>query len=108
MSYRYLHQDDSDEDGFGESLQQSSTAQPRDADTSVDDVFHESATHNNREAPEDDNEDDSDPDYEDDDDDGQDAEFYGVCCTLMLVIRHKRFVSRCELTGTQMPSKGSL
>lgn len=82
MSHRYPHQDDSDENGFGESLQQSSTAQPHDADGSDDDVFQESETHNNVETTEDDEDDEDDPNYEEDDDDGQDAEFYGSCCLL--------------------------
>lgn len=78
MSYRYPHEDDSDENGFGESLQQSSGAQPHDSSDSDDDVF-EPAT----EVTEDDQDDDeSDSDYDDDeggeedDEDDEDA-FHG-------------------------------
>lgn len=72
MSYRYPHEDDSDENGFGESLQQSSGAQPHDSTDSDNDVF-EPAT----EVTEDDqDEEDDDSDYEDEDEDGED-EFHG-------------------------------
>lgn len=84
MSYRYPHEDDSDENGFGESLQQSSGAQPQDSDSSEDDVF-EPAT----EVTEDDqDEDDDDSDYQDEDDEDEDEDdedaFHGQWCSLSL------------------------
>lgn len=84
MSYRYPHEDDSDENGFGESLQQSSGAQPHDSSDSDDDVF-EPAT----EVTEDDQDDDeNDSDYEDEDDEDEDDEdedaFHGQCRPLGL------------------------
>lgn len=70
MSYRYPHEDDSDENGFGESLQQSSGAQPHDSSDSDDDVF-EPAT----EVTEDDqDEDENDSDYEDEEDEDEDED----------------------------------
>lgn len=80
MSYRYPHADDSDENGFGESLQapEASTSQPRAAsDGSEGDVFEDSETHNNLETTEDDDdEDDEDGDYEDVED--EEDEFHGL------------------------------
>lgn len=82
MSYRYPHQDDSDENGYGESLQapQASTSQPRAAsDGSENDVFEDSETHNNLETTEDDDDDDDedeDGDYEDVED--EEDEFHGL------------------------------
>lgn len=83
MSYRYPHQDDSDENGFGESLQQSATsAQPRDSDGSENDVFEESETHNfeTTDDNEDEDEDEEDPDYEEEEDEDDDDEYHGASC----------------------------
>lgn len=86
MSYRYPHEDDSDENGFGESLQQSLGAQPHDSSDSDDDVF-EPAT----EVTEDDQDDDeNDSDYEDEDDEDEDEDdddaFHGQWWLLNLFV----------------------
>lgn len=77
MSYRYPHADDSDENGFGDSLQtpHASTSQPRAADDSEGDVFEDSETHN-LETTEDDGDEDDD-DYEEEED--EEDEYHGLC-----------------------------
>ncbi|KAF3765258.1 putative Tup1, general repressor of transcription [Cryphonectria parasitica EP155] len=89
MSYRYPHQDDSDENGYGESLQQASGSQPHirndsNDDSDDDDLFEPAAeesealnfetTEDDDEDNDDDDEDEDDPDYEGDDDEFHDAE----------------------------------
>ncbi|POS80152.1 LEC14B protein [Diaporthe helianthi] len=70
MSYRFPHVEDLDEDGFGESLQQSSGAQPHDSSDGNDDVF-EPATEVTEDNPEND---DYDNDNDDDDQNGSEYE----------------------------------
>ncbi|KUI73181.1 LEC14B protein [Cytospora mali] len=88
MSYRYPHQDDSDENGFGETMQQSSGAQPPDSSDSDSDVFEPASEHStpaphgtaddnddedenesNFEEPGEEAEDDDEEEEDDDDDD---------------------------------------
>lgn len=79
MSYRYPHADDSDENGFGESLQtpQASAPQFHASEGSEDDVFEDSETHNVETTEDDDDDDDEDDDYEDMDD--EEDEYHGLC-----------------------------
>lgn len=77
MSYRYPHADDSDENGFAESLQvQPSTSVPGQAPLAAydsdGDVFEEATEEDS------DGESDAGVDEEDDDDDDDD-EFHGLC-----------------------------
>lgn len=78
MSYRYPHEDDSDENGFGESLQQASGAQPHASSDSDDDVFEPATevTEDDQDEDEDDDSDYQDDDDEDEDEDDEDA-FHG-------------------------------
>jgi hypothetical protein len=79
MSYRYPHEDDSDENGFGESLQQSLGAQPHESSDSDDDVFEPATevTEDDQDADENDsNHEDEDDEDEDEDEDNEDA-FHG-------------------------------
>lgn len=82
MSYKYPHQDDSDENGFGESLQQAaSSAQPHGSDGSDNDVFEESETHNLETTEDDEDEDEDDPDFEEEEEgDDDDDEYHGASC----------------------------
>lgn len=102
MSYRYPHQDDSDENGFGESIQQSSGYQPAPvADDSDDDedVFEpaaEASEAQNLETGEDD-EDEEDPDYEQDEEEDEDEEFHGSCfCAARVSCPKTDPISRCR------------
>lgn len=72
MSYRYPHEDDSDENGFGESLQQPSGAKNDDSSDSDNDVF-EPATEVTEDDQDEDEEDD-DSDYEDEGEDDEEDE----------------------------------
>ena len=91
MSYRYPHEDDSDENGFGESLQQSSAAQPLDSSDSEYDVF-ERAPEVTEDDQDEEEEEDDDSDYEDDgeEDDDEDDEdtFHGQWRPPIYVLIH--------------------